>query len=128
MVRIDQNVRNTIGNAEYLINLPAQPVTDTGVDIDLTETGGFPKEKDQPQSYNVVIQNSGTNPLFIKFDGTAASIDTTDDTNANKTYNIRLGANGSATIPDRISFDGVAETINLKTKAGQTNNVWILAK
>lgn len=127
MSKIDQEVRTTAGDLKNIIHLPNQNVDSTGIDIDLTGVY-WEKEDDSRDCYHFAIVNKGTVNVYIAFDGEASSIDTTDDDNVNKTYQLVLDGKGGADFPDRISIDGYAEKISLKCKATESSDLWILIK
>jgi len=110
--------------AEAMIHLPEQAVTDAGVDIDLSALGGWEKEDDAKNCYHfVIINKTPANPVFVSFDGVAASIDTTDADNSSKTYQVILNP-----VLDRIAVDGTANAISLKCATGISSEVYMIIK
>lgn len=111
-------VENTGGQLKYLRNL-IHPVDENGYDINFSDTEKFVFEGGRKKCSHLEIFNNGPQSCMIGFDTQSSLIDSNDKS----TYAFTIYP---AKPFNYISLDGEANTMSMKTIAGETAKLEIL--
>lgn len=101
-----------LGNIRPFFNT----ATDTGVDIDLSE---IEYEVKTGVTDYVKIWNTGSKTIYVAFNSTAETIDTTDTS----TFNLRIS---SGTPYSEIGIEGETSKISVKCASGESSTFEVL--